>query len=115
MADLITGRSSEARANLEQAVAQAPHDAQLLSDLSAAYLVSAERDGRADDLARALASADRAIAKDPSLKEARFNRALALERLHTNEKAREAWNEYFKIDSTSDWAEQVRQRLAAAR
>ena len=115
VADLITGRSREGVSHLEQAVALAPNDARLLSDLSAAYLVSAERDGRADDLAKALASAERATAQDPSLKEARFNRALALERLHASEKARDAWNEYLKVDSTSDWAGAARQRLAAAR
>jgi tetratricopeptide (TPR) repeat protein len=113
VADLIIGRSREALTNLERAVTQAPDDARLLSDLSAAYLVSAEGDGHADDLAKALASAERATAHDPLLKEAWFNHALAFERLHANQKARDAWNEYLKVDSTSRWAAEARQRLAA--
>jgi len=115
VAHLITGRSREGVSNLEQAVALAPNDPRLLSDLSAAYLVSAERDGHADDLRKALATADRALAKDPLLREARFNRALVLDRLHASVEARDAWNEYLKIDSASDWASAARERLAAAR
>jgi tetratricopeptide (TPR) repeat protein len=113
VAYLVTGEIDRAIPLLEQAVeGQAPH-ARMLSDLAAAYLVRATRDNRQQDLAKALAAADRAVKADPSLAEALFNRALALERLTLVDEAREAWEEYLRVDDQSGWTTEARTHLQA--
>jgi tetratricopeptide (TPR) repeat protein len=96
---------------LEEAVAQLPNDAELLSDLSAAYFVRASRTNQSQDLTRALAMADRAVKADHLRSEAWFNRAFALERLGLKQEARDAWREYLAIDDASGWAAEARQHL----
>ena len=97
---------------MEDANAEATGNARYQSDLAAAYLARAKAVDRPDDLPKALAAADRAIAADDML-EARFNRALALQALYLEDQARQAWDEYLKRDASSDWAEDARRHLAA--
>jgi tetratricopeptide (TPR) repeat protein len=97
---------------LEKEVAASPHDAQIWSDLAAAYLVRAQRTDDPRDLLRALEAATRATREDGHLPEARFNRALALERLFLNPEAIAAWQDYLDLDGKSDWAVEARQRLS---
>jgi len=94
---------------LEEAVAEAPKDANLLNDLAAAYLASTRPDPPGNFLA--LSAASRALRNNPSLHEARFNLALALERCFLLYQARMAWQEYLRIDSESGWAEEARHHL----
>lgn len=97
---------------LARAVADDPHDAGTWSDLSAAYLVRAQQADDPRDLVRAYAAADRAVRENGALPEARFNRALSLERLFLKTEARIAWKAYLALDSTSLWAKEARERLA---
>ncbi len=97
---------------LAQAAADDPHNAGTWSDLSAAYFVRAEQADDPRDLVRAYAAADRAVHENGSLPEARFNRALALERLFLKTEARVSWKGYLALDSTSLWAKEARERLA---
>lgn len=97
---------------LEREVAANPHDARAWSDLAAAYLVRAERTDDPRDLLRALEAADRATSEDGRLSEARFNRALALERLSLNPEAMAAWQDYLDLDKTSGWAGEASKRKA---
>jgi tetratricopeptide (TPR) repeat protein len=113
LAYLLTGYADRAVAAFEQAEIVKPGDAQISNDLSAAYLVRGARDGQAQDLKKALESADRALAANHALPEARFNRACALERLSMIPAAREAWSAYLAIDDRSEWAAEARTRLAA--
>jgi tetratricopeptide (TPR) repeat protein len=112
LAYLTTGDIDHAVPTLEQAAEQTA-DAQILSDLAAAYLVRADRVGGQQDLTKALNAADRAIHANPHLLEALFNRAYALERLSLVPEARAAWQEYLKVDSTSGWAAEAQQHLRA--
>lgn len=98
---------------MEEALRVAPQDPRLWSDLAAARLDRAEREKDPFDLVLALAASDRALAATPSLPEAHFNRALALERLFLLEEARSAWKGYLQIDPSSDWAGEARERLRA--
>ena len=91
-----------------------PEDARLWSDLSAIYLVRAMERDDPRDLLRAYGAASRALEKDESLLEPRFNKALALEHLFLPEAARIAWKEYLDYDGTSGWAEEARRRLREA-
>ena len=67
------------------------------------------------DFARALSVADRAVKAEPTLAEARFNRALALEHLSLAEQARVEWEEYLKVDSESGWSGEARNHVATLR
>ncbi|HEX2832613.1 MAG TPA: CHAT domain-containing protein [Thermoanaerobaculia bacterium] len=112
LALLLTGRPKDAVEKLRAAAEASPNDAKVRSDLAAARLAAAER-GRAPSLIpMALADVDAALRIDPRLPEARFNRALILERLGLLQAAREAWQQYLELDASSKWAEEARQHLA---
>jgi CHAT domain-containing protein len=108
---LFLGEPNEAVRDLETAVQMAPVDARLHSDLAAAYLLRASQLQSADDLQRALSTADQAARLAPSLPEAVFNKALALQALHLREQEQTAWEQYLTIDAASPWAAEVRRRL----
>lgn len=114
---VMVGRPQDAVARLRAAATRAPRDAALWNDLGAAELAASTSANRPDGYAEALAALDEALKIDPSLAEARFNRALALERMGLAAAAREAWEQYLRIDGTSSWAAEARahlQRLAPA-
>ncbi len=100
---------------LERSAAEKPKDAVVLSQLAAAYVVRAQRQDEPYDLVLALGAADRAVAADPALQEARFNRALTLELLFLHWEAEVAWSEYLALDPSSPWAEEAERRKAALR
>jgi hypothetical protein len=111
---LVIGAYERGVAALENAAADRPTDAVILSDLSAGYLASAAQFGRADDNIRALSAADRSLQISNSPVEARFNRALALEALHRPEAA-DAWRAFLRFSSgTSNWTAEAQQHLDRA-
>jgi len=112
LAYLVTGELDRAIGALEEAADRPQPDAQVLSDLSAAYLARASRN-HPQDFARAATMAERAVKANPRLAEAWFNRACALERLSLADEARQAWQDYLKIDDRSEWAAEARSRLKA--
>lgn len=87
-----------------------PHDAMGWSDLAAIYLVRAEKADNPRDLLRAYGAASRAVAEPGPQLEARFNKALALERLFLPDAARAGWKDYLDWDRTSGWADEARKR-----
>lgn len=109
---LVVGESDKAVPVLEESADQAKLAPRALSDLAAGYLVRASARQLPHDLARALTVADRAVKADARLAEAWFNRALALERLSLSDQAREAWQDYLKLDSTSGWAVEAQRHIA---
>lgn len=113
VAQLLAGRPSESVETLEQAVRSHPEAAAFHADLGAARL-TAFMESRVESLgAEALGSIDRALALDPGLLEARYNRALALEALNRPREAIEAWDHYLTVDSDSPWADEARRRRQA--
>ncbi|RMH22605.1 MAG: CHAT domain-containing protein [Acidobacteria bacterium] len=115
---LLTARRDDdvgaAIALLERALETAPEPAQraaLHNDLAAARLVRAEIFDRPADLERALLAAERALELAPDLDEARFNRALALERLYLDAAVPAAWHS--ALDADPDPASPWRQEMAA--
>ena len=86
-------------------------NATVLSDWAAALLIRAEIGDNPPDLIEALSAANRAIALDSSLDEARFNRALALEFLYLITDAVSAWEDYLDLDTASPWAKEARAHL----
>jgi len=109
VAYLLIGRSHESIAALEQAAT----DAQSWNDLAAARYAAATQEERPSQLVEALADVDHALRIDPKLAEARFNRALILERMGIREKAREAWQQYLEVDPSSGWSIEARAHLRA--
>jgi tetratricopeptide (TPR) repeat protein len=111
VAYLVSGDVARAVPALEEAIDRARPPAGSLSDLAAAYLVRASAPQHAQDLARALTFAERAVVVDPKNAEAWFNRALSLEALSLNAGARDAWQAYLGVDSASGWADEAREHL----
>ena len=95
VAALVAGRANDAVTRLEAALAEvpatAPERADLLADLAAAHAELAEVTTR-EHWTAALAAAEEALALDAAHGAARFNRALALERLNRTAEAREGWS-----------------------
>jgi tetratricopeptide (TPR) repeat protein len=108
---LLLREPASAAAWLEKAAALEGDDAHTWSDLAAAQLAHATQEQRPADLPRALASAERALTIDPRLPEARFNRALILEKMGRGAEAITAWDAYLEVDATSPWADEAREHL----
>jgi len=111
VAYLVVGDFDRAVPVLEEAADVPAPEGRTLSDLAAGYLSRGRSPERAQDLARALTMAERAVKADTRLAEARFNRAHALERLSLLDEARQAWNDYLTIDDASAWATEARSRM----
>jgi CHAT domain-containing protein len=110
VAHLLVGEWDEAIAALEKAAQLSPKEAQIWSDLSAAYHTRAIRRGTASDLPSAYAAARRAVDLDGQLTPARFNLALILQSIGHRDEARAAWDAYLKLDSRSGWAAEAKAR-----
>jgi tetratricopeptide (TPR) repeat protein len=111
IAAIVAGQPDRAITILEAASQQQPTSATILNDLSAAYLVLAERNQSNSDAGRGLATANRALEIERLMPEALFNRALALQILGMTDDARTAWQSYLTIDDRSGWADEARARL----
>lgn len=111
VAQILAGAPRVALANLSGA-ATATDDARVWNDYAAALYETARRQDAPDLLADALAAADRSLALDATLAEARFNRALFLERLGLNDDARAGWESYLAADDASPWAAEASEHLS---
>ncbi len=112
VAQLLLGQHQNAVESLERAVESSPARADILSDLSAAYLERARVTSAAEDWPKALATAEKAIRANPNDLSAWFNRACAIESFGVSSAGREAWNDYLQRDSQSPWATEARERLS---
>jgi tetratricopeptide (TPR) repeat protein len=88
-----------------------PADAAPWSDLAAAYLERGERHADPQDLMLALASALRAVARNPGMAEARFNLALTLERFSLRAQAVRQWQDVLRDERDRGWALEAREHL----
>jgi tetratricopeptide (TPR) repeat protein len=111
LVSLLAGKVEVAVRDLEEASRQRPVDARLMSDLGAAYLARYEALRQSHDLLLAVTVLDHAVAADPQLPEAQFNRALALSRFFLLSQARAAWKSYLRLDPASGWAGEARRNL----
>ncbi|HYB93702.1 MAG TPA: hypothetical protein VEC39_01925, partial [Vicinamibacterales bacterium] len=113
VAQLLAGRHDDAALSLLAAAREQPANARYLNDVATLQLERARLGLRPDDLPRALAAADRARRLDPSLHEAWFNHALAMNALSLRDQARASWMEYLRRDRSSAWASEARAHLEA--
>jgi CHAT domain-containing protein len=107
VARLLAGDSIGAAMDLELASRDA-RDANTYNDLAVAYLAKADEAGEFDSNVDALAATDSALRVDRNHAPARFNRALALERLGLLSEARSAWKRAAEIDTDSPWTIEAR-------
>ena len=114
VAFLVNGEVDRAIATLED-VSPALNTAPPWNDLSAAYLVKAQRapQRKIEYLSRALEAATTSIRLSRS-NEALFNRALALEGLAPYVGQTAPWAEYVSVEPDRGWAEVARLRSASA-
>jgi CHAT domain-containing protein len=118
---LAEKKYDQALAQLQQAVAADPNNAQLHSDLGAVLLemgkaARAQREpvsASPEQFAQSLEHLNKALALNPSLLEARFNRALCYQYLMLPPQAAADWRKYLEQDSDSGWAVEARQNLEA--
>jgi tetratricopeptide (TPR) repeat protein len=97
--------------NLLQAIARSTN-AELLSDLGAAFLARAEATGSTTDRLNALEAAERGwtLRQSP---DAGWNRALAIEAVNLPLQSREAWNDYLKLEHDRSWRQEAQTRAIA--
>ena len=104
VAYLVSEQFDKALEFLEASVATPAPNPVWLSDLSAAYLLVARRRERYELVPKAVAAAELAYRLDGRLREAAFNRALALEAIHLPGQAQNAWRAYRSLDLDSHWS-----------
>lgn len=113
VAHLLLGDGDEAVRLVKAAQAQQRGVASVRSDLSASYLVRSDLSGHMSDRVLALEWAERALEVDGTLKEALFNRALALQGLHLRKAAVSAWRTVTEREPDSGWRGEAERMLAA--
>lgn len=89
-----------------EALANVRHDAEILSNLSAAYYLRAQRKDRPSDLVRALDAADAAVALAPGSTQANFNRALSEEALGFSSDSIRSWD-VVRRGAASGWSREA--------
>jgi CHAT domain-containing protein/tetratricopeptide (TPR) repeat protein len=110
---LLAGLSDRAVADFRQAVELRPGDGGLWADLAAAHLGCFESTGDPYELVAGLDAANQAVRRDPSSLVARFNRALALERLSLHALARAEWEAVAKEELDPAWRHEAQLHAAA--
>lgn len=113
--DVFAMRPDSAIRALERARGSTGADAALLADLGLAYAVRGDRLKSTLDYEAALDHLSNAIRMQPRLLEARFNRALVLEKLLLLDQAEAEWQSYLQLDPKGPWAEEARSHQAALR
>jgi tetratricopeptide (TPR) repeat protein len=118
---LAKGDFDRAIEEFDAAIKGDPNNAQLYSDLGAAWLEKGRRDvdgkerGKGlEELARSFGSLSKAIELNGNSLEARFNRALCFQ-LQLLPQAEDEWREYLKRDPNSRWSEEARGNLKSSK
>ncbi len=110
----------KAVAEMQEAEKSDPKNAGLLTDIGSVFLEKSLNQNargsegeRTRNQALALEYTDKSLAIDPDRLPTLFNRALILEELGLVIQAKQAWEEYLKRDSTSEWSAEAGKRLEA--
>jgi tetratricopeptide (TPR) repeat protein len=111
--DLLEGRYEAAIHNLNLAVQANPNSPGLLTDLATAYFLKAQALDRIDDYGAVAELLGRVLVARPDDAVALFNRAITYERMVLRPLAIADWKKYLRVDSSSGWAAEARQHLAA--
>ena len=116
-ASLVKKELEKAISLFEEAASLNPANANLQSDLGAAYLemgrdiLNRDTTKGLELLEKSQKHLEKAIELNPKVLEPHFNLALALEALVKPDRAKKAWNDYIALDPASPWTEEARSRL----
>lgn len=111
IASVLAGRPRTALTRLQEVARNGTATAAEWITMAAAYLEIGALEGDARAYGKALAAADRALDLAPRSIAAHYNRLAALDGLGLGSSAATEANRYLALDSRSDWAVEVRQRL----
>ena len=110
---LAENNFDEAIIQFEKALGKKSDSAKIHNDLGVAFIEKGKQkaEGSFEYFTRANNEIEKAIALDKNLTEAYFNRALVTELLNLPNPAKQAWENYLKLDSSSKWADEARGHL----
>ncbi len=114
-ADVLEGKYDAAVQALRRALELQPRSPALLIDLGTAYFQRALQEDRKEDFGAAYEYLSQALQGQPDEPVALFNRAIVAEHQFLYTQALEDWEHYLKVDSSSQWAEEARNRANAVR
>jgi tetratricopeptide (TPR) repeat protein len=113
--ELLRGRYRPAVSVLGAAADDPRSRSSVLVDLGTAWLAQGLTSQRPDELQQALGYLSEALEREPANPVARFNRAIAAERLSLLDSAETDWNLFLAQDSGSGWAAEARTSLERVR
>jgi CHAT domain-containing protein/tetratricopeptide (TPR) repeat protein len=111
-ASLLEGDGEAAVTSLERARRLAPNDESIGIDLASAYFQRGESLGRPEDDGQAVDLLGKVLATNQKNEVARFNYAIALERIFLYQQAIAEWQTFLSAYPTSEWANEARERLS---
>lgn len=114
-ADVLEGKYDAGVEALQRALELQPHSADVMFDLATAHFQRAQSEDRQEDYAAAYEFLSDVLAQQPQNAPALFNRAIVAEHQFLYQQALDDWEHYLKLDSTSQWAEEARNRADAVR
>jgi CHAT domain-containing protein len=112
---LTQQKHADAVREFEAALKFSDKSARIHNDLGAAHYElakTATKEKRFEELAQSLEEFTKASEIDGDLREALFNRSLALQEMGLPRQAKESWALYLQKDSSSQWADEARKNLA---
>lgn len=112
-ARLVTNEPEAAVAAFEEAAALDPGSVDAWTGLSAGHLELHRLRPTPESAETARTAAMRALALNEANVEARFNYALALERLARTDEAVEAWQRYLEVERDGGWRAEAESRIRA--
>jgi CHAT domain-containing protein/tetratricopeptide (TPR) repeat protein len=110
-ADFLRNNLDAARESLQKALEIAPNSASLEQDLAMVWFEAAEVSRDASDYTRAIELLSVVLRANPNDAVARFNRALALEKMFLYQQSLEDWQLYLQQDPKSAWANEARKHI----
>jgi CHAT domain-containing protein len=114
-ADLLEGKYDAAVEALRHALELDPHSPAILTDLATAYFQRAQQEDRKEDFGAAYEYLSQALRLRPDDPVALFNRAIVSEHEFLYQQALEDWEHYLRLDPSSQWGEEARNRAEAVR
>ena len=114
-ADLLDGKYDAAVEALHRALEFEANSPPLLIDLATAYSQRAQQEERVEDFGAAYEYLSLALKQRPDDPVALFNRAIVGEHRFLYRQALDDWEHYLRVDSSSAWAEEARNRADAVR
>ena len=110
-ADLLDRSFDAAIASLQHSLTLQPDAPSVITDLASAYFERAEANESQADYATAADLLGRVLASAPDDLIALFNRAIIYDRMHLHDQAIADWLHYLRVDTTSGWISEARERL----